>query len=195
MTAQSEMNDLNHAQVCGQIDYTIRANWKIVFENNRECYHCRGGHPEFCLSNYDVGVNGDRRANAEYEQGKARIEAVWHQLGAPLHEVNFPNGLGYRIAGFAQVGFVTEASKAARRPADGPRLSPASAPAIITLPNSWIHVNCDYTVTTRLTRRSGDHAGTSELPGRSPGPTGRRLRSGASCCRLEGDVGTGLGIV
>lgn len=25
-------------------------NWKIVMENNRECYHCRGGHPELSVS-------------------------------------------------------------------------------------------------------------------------------------------------
>src|SRR5690606_640571 len=23
-------------------------NWKLVWENNRECYHCRGNHPELC---------------------------------------------------------------------------------------------------------------------------------------------------
>ena len=29
-------------------DYDIRANWKLVLENNVECYHCPGVHPELC---------------------------------------------------------------------------------------------------------------------------------------------------
>jgi Rieske 2Fe-2S family protein len=29
-------------------DYVIEANWKIVFENYHECYHCPQIHPELC---------------------------------------------------------------------------------------------------------------------------------------------------
>ena len=25
-----------------------KGNWKLVIENNRECYHCAGAHPELC---------------------------------------------------------------------------------------------------------------------------------------------------
>ena len=28
--------------------YDIKANWKLVLENNVECYHCPGVHPELC---------------------------------------------------------------------------------------------------------------------------------------------------
>jgi Rieske 2Fe-2S family protein len=31
-----------------RIAYDVRANWKIVFENFMECYHCGPLHPEFC---------------------------------------------------------------------------------------------------------------------------------------------------
>lgn len=31
-----------------RIVYDVRANWKIVFENFMECYHCGPLHPEFC---------------------------------------------------------------------------------------------------------------------------------------------------
>ncbi len=27
-----------------------QANWKLVMENNRECYHCSGSHPSLCVS-------------------------------------------------------------------------------------------------------------------------------------------------
>src|SRR5262249_45077505 len=31
---------LTRAKVARLIDYDIRANWKLVWENNRECWHC-----------------------------------------------------------------------------------------------------------------------------------------------------------
>jgi Rieske 2Fe-2S family protein len=29
-----------------RIEYDVRANWKLIFENYSECYHCAGVHPE-----------------------------------------------------------------------------------------------------------------------------------------------------
>src|SRR5436309_6839036 len=29
-----------------QIEYDVRANWKLMFQNYSECYHCLGLHPE-----------------------------------------------------------------------------------------------------------------------------------------------------
>jgi Rieske 2Fe-2S family protein len=39
---------LARAKVAKQVDYEIHANWKLVWENNRECYHCAANHPELC---------------------------------------------------------------------------------------------------------------------------------------------------
>lgn len=51
------------ARVAVRQHYRVAANWKTLVENNRECYHCAGSHPEFSLSNFDVGMNGDVRTN------------------------------------------------------------------------------------------------------------------------------------
>lgn len=41
-----------------RIDYDVRANWKLVFENYSECYHCAGVHPELTkLSPSDSAQN------------------------------------------------------------------------------------------------------------------------------------------
>ena len=40
--------DLANAKVAFESRIIEKGNWKIVFENNRECYHCRGSHPELC---------------------------------------------------------------------------------------------------------------------------------------------------
>jgi hypothetical protein len=38
-----------------RVVYEVKANWKLVMENNRECYHCRSAHPEL-HSGQDVSV-------------------------------------------------------------------------------------------------------------------------------------------
>jgi Rieske 2Fe-2S family protein len=41
-----------------RIDYDVRANWKLMFENYSECYHCPGVHPMLSkLTPYDAAQN------------------------------------------------------------------------------------------------------------------------------------------
>jgi Rieske 2Fe-2S family protein len=41
-----------------RIEYDVRANWKLIFENYSECYHCPGVHPGLSkLSPYDSAEN------------------------------------------------------------------------------------------------------------------------------------------
>ncbi len=45
-------------QPAKQIEYDVRANWKLIFENYSECYHCLGVHPELSkISPYDSAEN------------------------------------------------------------------------------------------------------------------------------------------
>jgi Rieske 2Fe-2S family protein len=41
-----------------RVEYDVRANWKLVFENYSECYHCPGVHPALQkLTPYDLAEN------------------------------------------------------------------------------------------------------------------------------------------
>jgi Rieske 2Fe-2S family protein len=41
-----------------RIQYDVRANWKLIFENYSECYHCPGVHPALQkLTPYDLAEN------------------------------------------------------------------------------------------------------------------------------------------
>ncbi len=41
-----------------RIEYDVRANWKLIFENYSECYHCPGVHPTLSkISPYDSAEN------------------------------------------------------------------------------------------------------------------------------------------
>ncbi|MDP3895296.1 MAG: aromatic ring-hydroxylating dioxygenase subunit alpha [Mesorhizobium sp.] len=39
---------LAEAKVAFESTIVENGNWKLVWENNRECYHCAGNHPELC---------------------------------------------------------------------------------------------------------------------------------------------------
>jgi ferredoxin-NADP reductase len=39
---------LSEAKVAFESTIVEKGNWKLVWENNRECYHCAGNHPELC---------------------------------------------------------------------------------------------------------------------------------------------------
>jgi Rieske 2Fe-2S family protein len=53
---------LSEAKVAYESTIIEKGNWKLVWENNRECYHCAGNHPELCKTFPEApsvtGVNG-----------------------------------------------------------------------------------------------------------------------------------------
>src|SRR5437867_12136533 len=49
-------------QPAKRIEYDVRANWKLMFENYSECYHCPGVHPQLQkVSPYDSAKNDLRK--------------------------------------------------------------------------------------------------------------------------------------
>src|SRR5271165_1364992 len=55
-------HDLSAAKVAAESTIVENGNWKLVWENNRECYHCSPNHPELCKTFPDApsvtGVEG-----------------------------------------------------------------------------------------------------------------------------------------
>lgn len=41
-------HDLANAKIAHETTIIEKGNWKLVWENNRECYHCAANHPELC---------------------------------------------------------------------------------------------------------------------------------------------------
>ncbi|MDE2051262.1 MAG: aromatic ring-hydroxylating dioxygenase subunit alpha, partial [Gammaproteobacteria bacterium] len=91
-------HELIHAKVAHTATLIERADWKLVMENARECYHCRAGHPQLMRSFSDFTAQdvAGRAADwiAAYE---ARCEArglksgsvigPWYEIGRyPLTE-------------------------------------------------------------------------------------------------------------
>ncbi|PZS31143.1 MAG: (Fe-S)-binding protein [Pseudonocardiales bacterium] len=156
---QLRLHEISHTRVAARQHYRVQANWKLLVENNRECYHCRANHPEFCLSNFDVGVAGDIRHSRAFDAALAEHGRRWVDQGLAPREVNFDGGGFFRVVRLPlRSGYVTE-SLTGRLVAPVLGRLPSTdvgSLRLITLPNSWIHVNADYVVTTRLTPMAPD---------------------------------------
>jgi len=154
---------LERAKIAELIEYEIDANWKLVWENNRECYHCNVNHPQYIQANFDH-YNADdtsERVRREIAAAVARSEAKWAADGLVITHrqsgmTTFPDparGIWYSANRTPLVdGFVSESL-------DGRQVAPLMGDyrdadvgtlRIRTLPNFWCHASCDHAVTTRL---------------------------------------------
>jgi len=92
--------DLAHAKVAFESEIVENGNWKLTIENNRECYHCPGSHPE--LGNtflpQDFGYDpaelspDERRAFAAHEAEFARRTDAWEAAGFPSRGIDHLSG-------------------------------------------------------------------------------------------------------
>jgi Rieske 2Fe-2S family protein len=153
----------SRAKVARAVEYEIAANWKLVWENNRECYHCNINHPQYIKANFDH-YNADdtsERVRNEMERVIARSEEKWAACGlAVTHKQTgmtlFPdaeNNIWYSANRTPLVdGYVSESM-------DGRQVAPLMGDytdadvgtlRMRTVPNYWNHSSCDHGVTTRL---------------------------------------------
>jgi Rieske 2Fe-2S family protein len=154
---------LDRAKVAKTVDYGVAANWKIVWENNRECYHCNVNHPQYIKANFDH-YNADdtnERIQARIQSAVARSEAKWAAAGLAVSHrqtgmTQFPDmgPHGWFAANRTPLveGYVSETM-------DGRQVAPLMGDytdadvgtlRIRTLPNMWLHASCDHAVSTRL---------------------------------------------
>ena len=151
------------AKVAKIIDYEVAANWKLVWENNRECYHCNSNHPQYIQANFDIYDEPDLTERIQEklksqielctaEQRKSGIQVTHKQSGI----ASFPDTDGkiWYSANRTVLapGFVTESL-------DGRQVAPLMGDyqsvnvgtlRIRTVPNMWLHASCDHVVATRL---------------------------------------------
>jgi Rieske 2Fe-2S family protein len=154
---------LERAKVAKTIDYEVAANWKLVWENNRECYHCNVNHPQYIKANWDH-YNADdatERVQQAVAAAVARSERHWAAAGlAVTHReagmAPFPDAernVWYSANRTPLVdGYLSESL-------DGRPVAPLMGDypdhdvgtlRIRTMPNCWNHSSCDHAVTTRL---------------------------------------------
>ncbi|HYO39184.1 MAG TPA: aromatic ring-hydroxylating dioxygenase subunit alpha [Nocardioidaceae bacterium] len=153
-------HQLDRTKVAAQVDLVEEANWKLVMENNRECYHCEGGHPELIATFFPTyGYAEDqipprlRPAHDRYVRAEAELEQTCEVRRLPYRAVE---ELDDRVSAFrvqrealdgAGESYTLDGRAACRRllgDLDTPRLGRAS---LHTQPNAWFHFLADHAVT------------------------------------------------
>ncbi|MES1935176.1 aromatic ring-hydroxylating oxygenase subunit alpha [Salinisphaera hydrothermalis] len=143
---------MDNVKVAAESDIIEKANWKLVIENNRECYHCNGAHPELLNSLYEFDDTDDPRATPEYKQVVERKQRDWEAERIPWQLKRF--GKRNRITRTPLVkGTVsmTPDGQQGVRKLMGRLTSPdMGSLRILHLPNSWNHVMGDHAVVFRV---------------------------------------------
>lgn len=74
-----KLHGVNQAKIAHNVLWHVESNWKLLFENFGECYHCAKVHPEFCkLYKPDtLAAFGGGPASAEASQELHEQLAAW----------------------------------------------------------------------------------------------------------------------
>jgi Rieske 2Fe-2S family protein len=161
---------LARAKPAHTMHYSVGANWKLVWENNRECWHCHAGHPDYVKANFDAAPDTPRtrelaRSRAEdHARALAGLvgDAPDRLAGADRHAepglYRFPTRDRWWSANRTPMapGYVTESL-------DGDPVAPLMGDyrgydvgtlRVRSVPNFWCHASSDHAVVTRLLPRN-----------------------------------------
>lgn len=74
LTRELELQDIQHSKIAGRYSFNANANWKLVVQNNLECYHCGPAHPTYCAAH--PGAPFARREKNENQTPYERASSI-----------------------------------------------------------------------------------------------------------------------
>jgi len=144
--------DLRNAVVAHRTTAVEQGNWKLVMENNRECFHCRTAHPELTVT-FPEGPLHSGGGTAEELAALDRLVETCELAGLPSRFVAAPD-LQYRAM---RMPFVDGARSMTMdgTPAVARRFGqlPDDELGDVLLyhyPSTWSHFMADHAVTFRI---------------------------------------------
>jgi Rieske 2Fe-2S family protein len=149
-----EPYDVENTKLAVESNMYEKANWKLVIENNRECYHCAANHPELLNSLLEWDDTNDPRAPKDFVEHYNAQAAEWDAEGIPHEHRSFGPGKRNRIVRMplkkgtqAMTMDGSEGSKKLLGRIKNPQLG---SMRILHLPNSWNHMQSDHFVVFRV---------------------------------------------
>jgi len=148
-----EPHDLDNAKIAHASSIVENGNWKLVWENNRECYHCSGNHPSLCRSfPEDPTVTGieDGATPAHLLSHFERMEAAGLRSRFRIAEDK-----QYRLARMPLLpgarSFTLDTQAAVTRPLG--RVGQPDAGSLLKYhyPSTWNHFLPDHSIVFRVT--------------------------------------------
>jgi Rieske 2Fe-2S family protein len=144
---------LSEAKVAFQSTIIEKGNWKLVWENNRECYHCAANHPELCRTFPEAPtVSGVQGAMSD-----PVIVAHWQHCeaaGLPSEFKISPDGQ-FRTARMPLIEGAESYTMSGRNAVKRPLSNDVTVGGIGTMllfhyPTTWNHVLGDHAISFRV---------------------------------------------
>ncbi|MCB8889392.1 aromatic ring-hydroxylating oxygenase subunit alpha [Vreelandella malpeensis] len=147
-----EPYQMDNVKVAVESSIVEQANWKLVIENNRECYHCNGSHPELLNSLMEFDDTEDPRATDKYKDLVARKQSDWNGEQVPWQLKRF--GKRNRVTRTPLLDGVVSMTMDGK-PACNKLMGRLTSPdmgslRILHLPNSWNHFMGDHAIVFRV---------------------------------------------
>jgi Rieske 2Fe-2S family protein len=147
----SAPHQLTDLKVAHQSRIVENGNWKLVLENNRECYHCAGAHPSLCRTfNDDPDLVGADDSLSSPE-GAAHVKRC-EDAGLPSNYL-ISEDERWRLVRIPFVGAAvsyTMDGKAAAPLIPGMPFANAGSLLFFHYPNTWNHFLSDHVLTFRV---------------------------------------------
>ena len=153
LTSYLAPNKLADSKVAFSSTIIENGNWKLVLENNRECYHCGGSHPSLCRTYSD---NPRMTAMEGPDSASPDILAHWkrcEEAGLPSRFINPPK-MQWRLARIpllnnAESYTMSTKAAVAKRMGDMP-FNDAGSLLFFHYPNTWNHFLADHSIVFRV---------------------------------------------
>ena len=140
-------HDLSNSKIAYESTIVENGNWKLVWENNRECYHCAGNHPALTRTFPEdpklFGVSGDKGASPVLDRHIERCELA----GAPSAFHMDPSGT-WRFVRMPLLGtaesYTMDGKAAVAKPNSSLPFKDAGALLLFNYPSTWDHFLADH---------------------------------------------------
>lgn len=144
---------LGETKVAFESTIVEKGNWKLVWENNRECYHCAANHPELCRT-YPEAPSATGVQGAKDDPVIAAHWAKCEASGLPSEFRMSPSGQ-FRLARMPLIddaeSYTMSGARAVRRPLSGDvQESHIGTLLMFHYPTTWNHVLADHAITFRV---------------------------------------------
>jgi Rieske 2Fe-2S family protein len=148
---------IQEAKVACIKNYRLRANWKLVAENFRECYHCGGAHPEYCSAVIGASLKEDTAALTAEKQKQWNAKGLETALvevapGTTTYAIRYPLRPG--VESYSLDGKKVSIPMGEHLDHD------AGVVGLVNYPNCWVDAVSDYVWTMRVT---AINAGTTDV--------------------------------
>ncbi|WP_288479311.1 glycine-betaine demethylase subunit GbcA, partial [uncultured Pseudomonas sp.] len=143
-----EPYDMENTKVAVRTDLVEQANWKLVLENNRECYHCSGSHPELLNTLLEWDDVTDPRASQAFKDQVAACTSRWDADNIPYAHASF--GLRNRIVRMpllaGTVSMTMDGKPGCKKLMGRIKDPDLGSMRILHLPHSWNHCMGDHMI-------------------------------------------------